>query len=102
MTTQEKIERFAILLEKQQIERMQKLGYHNILQGKHPYHSNIVPGRKYTKIDFGNSGKYMVVNNTEQIFGIKAYGVIHRGHYYGTLDEVDSWFWGDYTAVKIT
>jgi len=40
----------------------------------------------------------MVEISTEKIYGIKAYGVIHRGHYYGTLDEIDQWYWGDYTA----
>ncbi len=58
------------------------------------------PGRKYTKVDVGGSGVYMVVNQTGEIFGIKAYGVIHRGHRYGTLDTVDDWNWGDYTASR--
>ena len=48
---------------------------------------SIKPGRKYTKVDIGTSGKYMVENETQKIYGIKAYGVIHRGHYFGTLDE---------------
>lgn len=58
------------------------------------------PGRKYTKIDQGNSGKYMVVNSTEEIYGIKAYGVIHLGHYYGTLDTIGNYHWEDYQARK--
>ena len=48
---------------------------------------NIKPGPKYTKVNIGDSGRFMVVNSTGEIFGIKAYGVIHRGHYYGTLDN---------------
>jgi hypothetical protein len=40
----------------------------------------------------------MVVNATGEIFGIKAYGVIHRGHRYGTLDTLDSYDWGGYAA----
>lgn len=55
-------------------------------------------GRKYTKVDIGKSGKYMVVNETGEIFGIKAYGVIHRGHVYGTLETIANWQWGGYTA----
>ena len=58
-------------------------------------------GNKYTKIDVGNSGKYMIDNSNQQIFGIKAYGVIHKGHQYGTLDTIDAYNWGNYTAVKI-
>jgi hypothetical protein len=55
-------------------------------------------GKKYTRVDVGGSGKYMVVDDTSEIFGIKAYGVIHRGHRYGTLDTVDQWDWRDYVA----
>ncbi len=56
--------------------------------------------KKYTYIDIGNSGRYMVVNDTGEIFGIKGYGVIHRGHSFGTLDTIDDYFWGDYRAIK--
>jgi hypothetical protein len=56
--------------------------------------------KKYTNIDVGDSGCYMVVNATGEIFGIKAYGVIHRGHFFGTLDTIDQYFWGDYRAEK--
>ena len=67
---------------------------------EHSYTVKIKPGRKYTKVDVGRSGKYMVVNETGQIYGIKAYGVIHKGHYYGTLDTINEWNWGGYTAYK--
>jgi hypothetical protein len=64
--------------------------------------TRIVPGKKYTKIDVGPScnwsGKYMV-DEDGNIYGIKAYGVIHRGHRYGTLDTIDDWYWGGYTAT---
>ena len=62
----------------------------------------IKPGKKYTKIDVGGSGKYMVVNATGEIFGIKAYGVIHRGHQYGTLDTATEWDWSGYVARRAT
>ena len=62
--------------------------------------AKVKPGKKYTKIDVGDSGKYMVDNATGEIFGIKAYGVIHRGHRYGTLDTIDQFAWGDYTARR--
>ena len=47
--------------------------------------TTIRPGRKYTKVDVGSSGRYMIENDTGNIYGIKAYGVIHRGHCYGNL-----------------
>ena len=58
----------------------------------------VKPGRFYTRLDVGRSGKYMVENQTGRIFGIKAYGVIHRGHQYGTLQTVNDWQWGGYVA----
>ncbi len=57
-------------------------------------------GNKYTKVDIGSSGKYMV-DKEGNIWGIKAYGQIHKGHNYGTLDTINDYFWGDYTARKI-
>jgi len=57
-------------------------------------------GNKYTRVDVGDSGKYMVVNATGEIFAIKAYGVIHRGHAFGTLDTINEWHWGGYRAVR--
>lgn len=66
--------------------------------------AKVVPGKKYTKIDVctpQQSGRYMIVNETGEIFGIKAYGVIHRGHAYGTLDTANEWYWGEYSPIKI-
>ena len=63
---------------------------------------SIKPGKKYVKVDVGSSGKYMVDLSDGVIYGIKAYGVIHRGHIYGTLDTIDQWDWSGYEAVKKT
>ena len=62
--------------------------------------AHIHRGPKYTRVDVGSSGKYMVENETGRIFGIKAYGVIHRGHYFGTLETIHDYNWGSYRAVK--
>ena len=48
--------------------------------------THIHQGRKWTRVDVGSSGRYMI-NQQGQIFGIKAYGVPHLGYYYGTLDN---------------
>jgi len=55
---------------------------------------------KYSYIDIGSSGRYMIDNLTGEIFGIKAYGVINKSHFYGTLDTIDQYFWGDFRAYK--
>ena len=95
MTFDEKLQRFAQLLERETFEA-RELG-----SNLHPECTVYVkPGRKYTRVDVGTSGKYMVVNETGEIFGIKAYGVIHCGHPYGTLNTIDNWFWGGYTAER--
>ena len=70
------------------------------------------PGRKYTKVDRGPrwgdgrtehnmSGFLMVDNETGEIFGIKGYGVVHRGHRYGTLATAGEWYWGEYGPRKL-
>ncbi len=90
------IEEFAAILQAQQKAKA--------VAGNHFYEQNytvkIRPGKKYTKVDVGDSGKYMITE-TGEIFGIKAYGVIHRGHQYGTLDTVNDWEWSGYAAVRI-
>jgi len=53
-------------------------------------------GKKYTR-----SGKYMIDNITGVIYGIKGYGVINKRRQYGTIDTIDLYYWGDYTAVEI-
>ena len=44
----------------------------------------------------------MVELSTGNIYGIKAYGVIHRGHFYGTLDTINDYDWSEYVARKLT
>ena len=97
MTYQEKLERFAALVQEEYQERLIKTG---LIHGNETASkTTVIPGKKYAKVDVGASGKYMV-DAEGNIFGIKAYGVIHRGHQYGTLDTVDAWYWGGYEAVK--
>ncbi len=57
-------------------------------------------GRKYANVDVGSSGRYMVELATGAIYGIKGYGVINRGHYYGTLDTINNYDWRGYKAFK--
>ena len=97
----QKCEALRVLMEAQTKERyIKEYGI-----DKFPVHErscivSIKPGNKYTKIDRGGSGVYMV-DQDGQIWGIKAYGVIHRGYFYGTLDTINDYNWGDYTARKI-
>jgi len=86
------IKEFAKLVEEHQIARLHKMDLAcdaNIANAR----TRIVPGRKYTKVDVGTSGKYMI-DKDGNIFGIKAYGVIHRGHYCGTLETAHERDWG--------
>jgi hypothetical protein len=95
---EKKLQEFAALLEREQIEELKKRNLaceSNILNIK----VRIIPGKKYTKVDIGPSGRYMVTEAGE-IFGIKAYGVIHLGHQYGTLDTIADWYWGGYVGRK--
>jgi len=62
--------------------------------------AEIKEGKKYTKINAGSSGKYMIDNTTQEVFGIKAYGVVNKGHRYGTLDTINNYYWGNYKAQR--
>ena len=72
----------------------------------------IRPGPKYTKVDRGPrwgqgrtehnmSGFLMIDNVTGAIYGIKGYGQVHKGRYYGTLETADQWYWGEYGPRKL-
>jgi len=96
-----KLQALRVLIEKETTERYNKIYPH--ITGeclKNSTNVRIKPGQKYIKIDVGNSGKYMVEISTQNIYGIKGYGVIHCGHYYGNLNTIDQYYWGDYTAFK--
>jgi hypothetical protein len=60
----------------------------------------VKPGPKYTKIDRGPqhnmSGMLMIENATGEVYGIKGYGKVHKGHHYGNLDTTGQWYWGEY------
>lgn len=98
-----KIQEFAQLVEKEQTEQYIK-AYPRSAETQALVDSacrtKVIPGPKYTKVDVGTSGKYMIVNETGEIFGIKGYGVIHRGHFFGTLDTIHEWNWSGYRAFK--
>ena len=96
----DKLERLAAKITAEQLEHHKREGLN--FEGHEQYaraHFHI--GKKYARIDVGTSGKYMVDLESGEIFGIKGYGVVHKGHRYGTLDTIQDWNWGDYTAVPV-
>jgi len=95
---QDRLEKLASIIEQQQIERLKQrnLACQANIDNCKVY---IKPGKKYIKINVGTSGKYMV-DMQGNIWGIKAYGQIHKGHWYGTLETIDDYYWGEYTAIK--
>ena len=97
-----KIQEFANKVQEDQKEHFEKTYPNSEIEfWKNSYTVHVKPGRKYTKVDVGRSGKYMVVNETGEIYGIKGYGVIHKGHYYGTLETMNEWNWGGFHAHKL-
>ena len=100
MTHLEKIERFAALVTRHQRDRLKK--EYPALFASRPDDSDakIILGKKYTKVDVGRSGKFMV-DAEGNIFGIKGYCVIHRGKKYGTLDTIAKYFWGHYNPIQL-
>jgi len=96
------IQEFANLVQEDTKEHFEKTYPSQPIEfWKDSYTVKVKPGSKYTKVDVGRSGKYMVVNTTGEIYGIKAYGVIHKGHYYGTLETMNEWNWGGFYGVKL-
>lgn len=92
------------------LEREQNTGYVETHGNEHPTIREdtctitIKLGRKFACVDIGKSnrgGRYMVDRSTGEIFGIKAYGVVHRGHRFGTLDTISEWDWRGYRARPI-
>jgi len=77
----------------------------NSLESYRNAEARLIPGPKYSKIDVSRgkqwSGLLMVENETGIIYGIKAYGVVHKGHQYGTLETINDYFWGGYKPAKI-
>lgn len=97
MDYDEKLKRFAQLFES---DRISNLSLESLKHDFNISNCKVVtyPGKKYTKVDCNGSGVYMVDNVTEEIFGIKAYGVPHKGQRFGTLDTITNYYWGDYRA----
>jgi hypothetical protein len=96
----EKLEAFRALLQAERLRGIIEQGYNPEV---HPHLCRVKVGRKYANIDTDGphswSGRYMVDLATGEIFGIKGYGVIHRGHRFGTLDTLDAYDWSGYRAV---
>lgn len=96
----DKLQTFADLVHNDTIDHTKKT-YPNINATYREQEARVTtrPGKKYTKVDVGRSGKYMVVIATGEIFGIKAYGVIHKGKRYGNLDTIHNYYWGEYAPI---
>lgn len=92
--TTEKLEALCASIDADQAAR-----YARHYPGLAPYKAHIHHGRRWVRVDIGNSGAYMI-DQDGSILGIKAYGVPHPGHRYGTLDTIAEWFWGEYRAVR--
>lgn len=62
--------------------------YQNLDYDSKDYRKAARNRKKYICLDCGGSGAMMVEKATGQVFGIKAYGVIHRGHPCGHIEDL--------------
>jgi hypothetical protein len=85
VTRDDKIQVFAAAVEASELADLARMGC-NSEANRRSVIAVIKPGKKYTKVDVGGSGKYMI-DPEGNIFGIKGYGVVHLGKRYGTLDN---------------
>lgn len=88
----EELNKFVNELNESQAKRFKELGHINecFFDGEEltqDYKYKILEKKKYIYINCGTSGVYMVVRETGEIFGIKAYGVINKSRFYGRLGE---------------
>lgn len=90
----EEIKKFVEELNEAQKERFKELGYKSEcfivddeLTEQHRF--NIKEKKKYIYIDCGTGGNFMIIKDTLEIFGIKAYGTINKGKFYGRIGEVE-------------
>lgn len=97
MVTPEALEAFRTLVEEHQRIQHERNGYNFS-----PPAVTVTRGRRWHKVDVGDSGKYVVEATTGEILGIKGYGVPHHGHRYGTLETIDRYDWGGYAPVALT
>ena len=95
------IKEFAKIVQEQQVERAVKQFGRPAEECLTLFRceTSVIPGKKYTKVNVGHSGKFMI-DAAGNIFGIKGYGVIHKGHHYGNLETVNDWYWGNYSPVR--
>jgi len=84
-TTTEQIKQFAALVQEQERQAIIRL-CGSTLGNETSFLTHIKPKRKYTYVDVGNSGRYIIEG--QNVYGCKAYGVIHRGHFFGTLYDI--------------
>lgn len=99
MTFEEKLQRLSLLHESDSLQDLKQRGLAcagNIANLK----VDLVFGQKYVKLNAGGSGRLMIEIATGNIYGIKGYGQIHKGHAYGNLDTIDDWYWGRYYPEK--
>ena len=101
MKTLQDLEAFASLLGHEQKTAIIQQGMTWEVH-KNNYTVTVKMGTKFTKVDIGTSGRYMVDLETGEIFGVKAYGVVHKGHRFGTLDTIHEWDWTGYRAHRLS
>ena len=101
MKTMSDLQPFASLLRQEQKTAVIQGGFTWEIH-KTNYEVTVKVGNKFARVDIGNSGRYMVDLETGEIYGIKAYGVVHRGHRFGTLDTIHEWDWIGYRAHPLS
>ena len=103
MAFESKISELASLIESETRQRFIDRGFTNIDTGHYvpSIKTTVKKGTRYYKVDVGTSGRYMVDTVDGTIYGIKAYGQVHKGHSYGTLDTIHDYYWGEYRAFRI-
>ena len=103
MFTMELVNELAEQIKVEHREGLARRKYFSQIEG---YVTTVKDGAKYVKIDRGPScnmsGFLMIEKSTGLIYGIKAYGQVHKGHCYGNLENYKDYDWSEYyPRVKV-
>lgn len=103
MTTEEKVQALADRLREEYSAELNRR-YGNPETGYVPgdrIKPEVIYGKKYARIDIEHGHGHLMVDMTDgRVYGIKGYGQVHKGRYYGTLDTIDDYVWGEYSPYQ--
>lgn len=93
------LEAFCARITTDQIHRLQDHGLVCDANMKSAVATVMKPGRVWTRIQIGSSVRYFVHNVSGQIFASASWRKPNTNRFFGMIDTIDQFDWGNYEAV---